>query len=555
MPFSIFNPFATKPVDAASIGSGAVTNAKLANMATGTVKAKITSGTGAPSDVTLADLTTAMAGTTEGKFFVLGPGNKVPSNLLPATKTSANLPYYGNEGDVFSAFESLISTSGVLLYGQNNVADEYVQVSLLKIAGSIAEGVYSSDFALADATDATYRRFHVYWSTDFNCWVIDGGTTYGVCQSLGSLADGPLEASYQVGSGLDWQTITMDYVNGPRFLGYEVPPRNNTLPGFVSAQLATSQTAVMQASLSKSVPNDADTLVYSDSELDPGSYSFGPEGRSKYLSFANLWSWVLSKLGVSLTIGGAKTWTGVQRATGQNATPATPEELLTRDSSDVWNTINGVRSWPTQNSLLRQQVSGAAVSAASSAGVALVESSTTAGSVHGVSWGSAGFNGQFLCYPGDAILYVNFSRRHILSFDVYTNIVPTGTALVWFGIGSDPNSSFGNGGALSSSQPAAKGFGIKFDSSGFRTWVHNGTTYSESAAIAYTNGTYATIILDANNGTLNGSINGAAFGVLSSGPTGLSTGDYHYPALIAKAGGTSERARLYIANPKSLTRA
>lgn len=56
-------------VNTTTIANDAVTNAKLANMAEGTVKARLSAGTGDPEDVTLAALRTALAITAGSKTY------------------------------------------------------------------------------------------------------------------------------------------------------------------------------------------------------------------------------------------------------------------------------------------------------------------------------------------------------------------------------------------------------------------------------------------------------------------------------------------------------
>lgn len=81
--------------------------------------------------------------------------------------------------------------------------------------------------------------------------------------------------------------------------------------------------AIIAGAAEKTTPVDADQLGITDS-ADAGAF--------KRLTFANLWTWVKSKLDAALTIAGTKTFSGQIELTGQSATNAT--SAMTRALSD-----------------------------------------------------------------------------------------------------------------------------------------------------------------------------------------------------------------------------
>lgn len=58
--------FVPEPLGSASVAADSITNVKLANMATSTVKARVTAGTGDPEDITVAQLRTLIGITAAG---------------------------------------------------------------------------------------------------------------------------------------------------------------------------------------------------------------------------------------------------------------------------------------------------------------------------------------------------------------------------------------------------------------------------------------------------------------------------------------------------------
>ena len=92
----------------------------------------------------------------------------------------------------------------------------------------------------------------------------------------------------------------------------------------------------------KTTPVDADQLGITDSAAS---------GALKRLTFANLWTWVKSKLDTVLTIAGAKTFSGQLEATGQAATNltslmtaellASPSIVILRDDFTQGRLLNG----------------------------------------------------------------------------------------------------------------------------------------------------------------------------------------------------------------------
>lgn len=93
--------------------------------------------------------------------------------------------------------------------------------------------------------------------------------------------------------------------------------------GSITASDISDPQNFIASAIEKTAPVDADQLAITDSEAS---------GALKRLTFANLWTWVKSKLDGNLTIAGTKTWSGQQEATGQTATNGT--SLMTRDLTD-----------------------------------------------------------------------------------------------------------------------------------------------------------------------------------------------------------------------------
>lgn len=91
-------------------------------------------------------------------------------------------------------------------------------------------------------------------------------------------------------------------------------------PGTDATVNATNMAAVISGAAEKTTPVDADKIPILDSAAS---------GALKWLSWANLWAGIKSKLDGALTISGAKTWTGQQEASGQQAT--TGNSLMTRE--------------------------------------------------------------------------------------------------------------------------------------------------------------------------------------------------------------------------------
>lgn len=100
-------------------------------------------------------------------------------------------------------------------------------------------------------------------------------------------------------------------------------PNSNGVLALTSSTAGVPDNLV--TSSTKTTPVDADSVLMTDSEVAGTP--------AKRLTFANLWTWILSKLGGNLTIGGTKTWSGQQEATGQAATNGT--SLMTRDLGDA----------------------------------------------------------------------------------------------------------------------------------------------------------------------------------------------------------------------------
>lgn len=93
-------------VDTAEIANSAVTNVKMANMATGTVKANITGGAAAPTDVSYQSLLDAMpVGTNGHKGVVPDPG--VASGLVLSDNMTW-IPMAGVDTAVVTASENLV---------------------------------------------------------------------------------------------------------------------------------------------------------------------------------------------------------------------------------------------------------------------------------------------------------------------------------------------------------------------------------------------------------------------------------------------------------------
>lgn len=275
----------------------------------------------------------------------------------------------------------------------------------------------------------------------------------------------------------------------------------------------------------KTTPVDADGVVLRNSAASNAPV---------FVSLTNLWTnWLKPILDGTLTIAGAKTWSGLQRATGQNAVPVTSDEVLVRAGlSDVFETLKTRRIvyFPANPFTFLSTGTGGRWSGAQTTPNAVTYiTGTTAGSI------SSGYSGGNIApvntagVAGDSPGVINFSRRNTVYWKVsFANVAANMTARAFWGGLFNPSA------AQASSDPTSKSVGFRVDGTDLKLVVHDGTTLNVSASLLTITSSiiYEFILISDGNG--NASLyNGSTFlGSLTGAPTGNTSPPTHYPVFI-----------------------
>ena len=217
----------------------------------------------------------------------------------------------------------------------------------------------------------------------------NGATDSGKVLAFGS--DGSIKAS----------KLTVQNSTGTIGVIFSPPASSFATPAFIAGSYTVAATANsggvpdnIAPPLGITTPVDADEAIIRDSVA---GYV------AKRITFANFWTWIASKLGGNLTIGGTKTWSGQQEATGQAATNGT--SVMTRDLVDarggriVSATVGADESGPTNSSTLTDSATAALTLEAGTWDIECLIAvscvSTSAGSKQKLNWSgtSSSFSG------------------------------------------------------------------------------------------------------------------------------------------------------------------
>jgi hypothetical protein len=213
---------------------------------------------------------------------------------------------------------------------------------------------------------------------------------------------------------------------------------------------------------------DADETVLTDSAA-----AFG----LKKVTFANLWVWVKSKIDGNLTIAGTKTWSGLQRATGQNIIPATGDELINSASNSRVASL-----YP--NATLLPAMSGYTANTGTTSGVSL--GFWRAGDARlrcGDSNGGYAASMFIRNFSGRGVNRINFDSSFRISGSMTAGLADSSVSIIRLLIGHSNASSIP---PLADASPFAdKGIGLEIAVSGttrrVRGIYHDGTTNKQTA--------------------------------------------------------------------------